>query len=115
MMSASDPAAELEEKQEGRSLLPHIEPLRRRFPDTPFMAVATGMFVFGVMLIVLYAASASGFSPRCISIGLFAACTAFVFGVVARLVLNVPQALSPNIYSAKVGRWGHGCCWARDS
>ena len=76
------------------------------------MAVVAGMFLFGVMLIILYVVSASGFSLHCISVGLLTASTAFVFGVLARLGLNIPQVLSPNIYRVEIGRGGQGCCWA---
>lgn len=104
-MSESGPPAELEEKQENRPLLPHMKPLRRQFSAAAFMVVVTGMFLFGVMLIVLYVASASGFGLHCISVGLFTSCIAFVFGVVSGLLLNIPQALCPDIHGAEIGRW----------
>jgi hypothetical protein len=44
-MSASDPAAELEEKQEDRPLLRHTRPLRHQFSGADFMAVVAGMFL----------------------------------------------------------------------
>jgi hypothetical protein len=80
------------------SLLRRMSPLGNLFPDVAFVPIVAVLFVLGAVLIILYVVSTVGPYPRYISVGLLAACAAFMVGTLVGLVLAIPRVVSSGAY-----------------
>lgn len=95
---ASQTVAKSEEVQQNGPSQCRMSLVGHPFPGAAPMIAIIEMFLFGVLLIILYVLSTAGVSIHNIRAGLFAACTAFLFGVLIRLVLGIPRIVSSGIH-----------------